>query len=283
MLATVGHRVAQSMKAKHIHWAMDIYPDLFDTLGVDLPRLVKRYIHRKIYGAMRAADAVVPISECMARHLTYNAIPRSNIKVVENWPEAALLREGQHSPRETDKFRILYAGTIGLAHEFDIVLKAAQHFQKNAPEIEFVFVGGGRGRDALRAKVKGKNIANIRFAKHQPKAKLKSMMESGDIHLITMKDTAAGLLYPSKFYAACAVGRPVIFVGPKECSLHDVIHKKECGASIRNQDAQSLIKTITDYHDNADLWHGHAMQSKSVVGQAPHKNLTEWDNLLSSL
>ncbi|PCI00028.1 MAG: hypothetical protein COB76_04370, partial [Alphaproteobacteria bacterium] len=285
MLATVGDRVARSMRSKHIHWAMDLYPDLLPVLGANIPAIIQKIIHYKIYNAVKKADALVPISECIAKHIAKNTTTKQSV-TIENWPERSLLKQEECAPffKDTDqKFRILYAGTIGLAHDFEALLSAATYFKKHSPEIEFVFVGGGRGLSALEKKAKDRALFNIRFLSHQPTEKIKSMMEGGDLHLVTIKDRAAGLLYPSKFYSACAVGRPIIYIGPKECEIHKNIQTHQCGASIRTTDSQALIKSITEYRNNAKMWNDHAQNAKTIIALSPNKNLKQWDDLIAHL
>jgi glycosyltransferase involved in cell wall biosynthesis len=283
MLAAVGDKIAKRMQAKHIQWCMDVYPDLFPVLGQDMHSILYGYIKRKIYKAMRAADKIVPISACMAKHLTYNALPRSHMEVIENWPEEILYGDDAQEDKEDNKFRVLYAGNIGLGHHFETILKAAKHFLSSAPEIEFCFVGHGRGKANLEQAVKKQNLQNVKILPRQSRQKLKSMLESGDVHLVTMKADALGLLYPSKLYAAFAVARPVIFIGPEACDIANTLQSNNCGLSLRPQDTQSLINAITDYRHNADLWFAHSQNASKIVKTARQDRFTQWDKILSEL
>lgn len=289
MLAHTGYKIARKMQARHIHWVMDLYPDLFPVLDVILPKIAVNTIRKRIYNAMKSADAVIPISGCMARYLSRHSLSRQRMTVIENWPERALVNTDNDTAIPStifegeQKFRILYAGTAGLAHDFESVIKAAKYLQKSNPEIEFVFIGKGAGLDFLARERNRLGLDNIRFLPHQPIQTLRSMMAGGDVHLVTMKEKAAGLLYPSKFYAACAVGRPVIFVGPEECDIHKTIKDTGCGLSIRNGDPQSLIKAILTYRNQADQWFSAAKTAETVTKNQPDNGLAAWSALIASL
>lgn len=285
MLARVGEKVAKSMNAKHIHWLMDLYPDLLPIINTNVPKMIHRMMENKIRGAMKNADQIVTISGCMTRNLTHNGIARQKITTIENWPDP-ILKIDHAEPQDSEpvtKFRILYSGTIGMAHEFQTVIKAAQYLQKALPEVVFVFQGRGRRHQTLAQQVKKLGLENIEFHPLHPKDKMKQGLEKGDVHLITMKPNATGLLFPSKIYAACAVGRPVIFIGPKECDIHDILTKKNCGTSVRNADHQSLIKAITNYMRDANLWFTQSQNAKKYTDDMPDKNLKQWDDLIVSL
>lgn len=288
LLAHYAHKIARKMGAKHIHWAQDIYPELFPVLNKPMSSFAYGYIEGKMHNAMKSAHAVVTIGKCMAKSLTHKSISRRTMHVIENWPERELLHNNEETPSslfkdDGEKFRVLYAGTIGLAHDFDSVVQAAVYCQKHHPEIEFVFVGKGGGLAQL-AQAKSYNaLDNVRFLPPQPPKHVKSMMQAGDVHLITMKEAASGLLLPSKFYSSCAVGRPVIFIGPQTCDLHDHITKHQCGASIRNNDAKALIQAILTYRNDGQIWHNHCLNISTIINDTPHKNLKQWDDLIASI
>ena len=158
------------------------------------------------------------------------------ITVIPNWPDFELVSPenrknfNDHSPADEapavnlehyrkpeeqvklgPKFRVLYAGNIGRAHPIDTILDAAEQLNAQQPDIEFVFVGDGPRYDKIAAERSRRNLDNIRLLPFQPINRLKDLMESGDIHLISMKEEAAGLLVPSKLYAALAAQRPLCF------------------------------------------------------------------------
>lgn len=283
LLATVGHVIAKKMKAKHVHWVMDLYPDLLPTLGKKIHPLFYKIIDAKILRSMKNASVIVPISHCMARYLSHKSITRKKMHVIENWPDKYLLEEGQgdQSLMDHKKFRILYAGTIGLAHEFDTVISAATYFQKTDPDIEFIFTARGRGYKDFEKKCYRANLKNIQFISPQPSKKLHSLMNAGDLHLVTMKHNAAGKLFPSKFYSACAAGRPILYVGPSACDIHRKITTHYCGATVRNGDSQILVNAIKNYKNNSDDWFKASKASKAIIEMvAP---LNQWTELIKKI
>ena len=284
LLAMAGATIAKKMRAKHIHWAMDLYPDLLPVMGKSIPSVIYKFIKIRMIRAIKKADAIVPISQCMRRYMTHQGLPRQAMRVIENWPEI-YLKEKEDAPApplfSDEKFRILYAGTIGLAHDFDAVIQTAAYLRTKNPEIEFVFTDRGRGAAALKERVKRHRLSNVRFIKPLPNKKLSMLTESGDIHLITMKKASAGKLFPSKFYTACATGRPILFVGPKECDIHNKIEHFQCGRSVRNHDHKTLIRCILYYRNHAKAWFEAGENAKKAVANPP--SLKQWEDLITEL
>jgi colanic acid biosynthesis glycosyl transferase WcaI len=283
LLGIFGAKIANKMRAKHVHWAMDLYPDLLPTIGKTISPFMFRVLQGRMLKMMKRADALVPISNCMARYLTHNALPKTNMHVIENWPDKYLL-ENNHSDQslmDDTKFRVLYAGTIGLAHEFDTIIGAAIYFQKTDPDIEFVFTLRGRGADEFQKQCHRKAVKNIQFISPQPSKKLNALMNAGDIHLVTMKPSAAGKLFPSKFYSALAASRPVIFIGPASCDIHRKISKHQCGATIRNGEGQMLVNAITNYKTNADEYFKACENASNLLKQ--NDPLGQWRQLIEKI
>lgn len=283
LLAQVGDEIARRTGAKHIHWSMDIYPDLLPVIGKNVPKFAYRWAEKKTYKAIKRATAIVPISKCMARYMAHKSLPRHKMYIIENWPDKYLLDNDDDNTSlfDSDKFRILYAGTIGLSHDFTTVLKAAKYLQTAQPEIEFVFTATGRARPILENNIKQMGLTNIRLIQPQSSKRLTNLMATGDLHLMTMKAEALGKIFPSKFYSACAAARPVLFVGPKECDLHEKITRNQCGASVRNGDAQSLVKAILKYLNDGDAWFEASNNISKIIDQ--QNPLDEWGDLIASL
>lgn len=282
--ATIAQKIANRMKAKHIHWVMDIYPDLFPVLGKDIHPWIYKYCKKSMINALKKADAIVPISKCMARYLSNQSIPKQKMTVIENWPDQHTTESSNNNKDikplfDDQKFRILYAGTIGLAHEFSTVLSAAIYFQKTDPDIEFIFTGRGRGLPDLQQMIKKNHLTNIKIIPMQKVQNLPQLMETGDLHLITMKDKALGKLFPSKFYSACATGRPVLFVGPPQCDIAQKIMKHNCGAIIRHGESKLFINAIQNYKNNPDDWFTASNNIKTIISD--QNPLSDWANLIS--
>ena len=283
LLGIFGAKIARKMRAKHIHWAMDLYPDLLPTIGKTISPFMFGLLQGQMLKMMKHADALVPISNCMARYLIHNALPKTNMHVIENWPDKYLLEDNQNDKSLMDdkKFRILYAGTIGLAHEFETVISAAIYFQKTDPDIEFIFTVRGRGADKFQKQCRRKDVKNIKFISPQPSKKLNALMNAGDLHLVTMKPNSAGKLFPSKFYSALAAARPVIFIGPAACDIHRKISKHECGATIRNGESNMLVNAIKNYKNNADDYFAACEASKDIIDQ--NNLLNQWKELIERI
>lgn len=274
MLVTIGRRFAKKRRCSHMHWCQDVYPDLFPSVGVKMPDFMLRSLAKVVRRSMNKSGKVIAIGRCMARHLAHTGVESNRISVIPNWPDTELVdpnRKGRKTdirlkdnvplarPAETllrddsPRFRVLYAGNIGRAHPMKAILEAAEHLSIH-PEIEFVFVGEGPAHDRLAHERAKRGLQNIKLLPYQPASCLKDLMESGDLHLISMRDDAAGLLVPSKFYSAIAAARPAIYIGPGDTEIGRMIRDYGCGAIIGQGDGKTLAQAILYFRNDSEAW-----------------------------
>jgi glycosyltransferase involved in cell wall biosynthesis len=305
MLYLAGHWAAKRSKSAHIHWCQDLYPDLFPVLGFPVPGYALGLAHRVGRKALAACACVIAISRDMQRHLVRTGLDIRKTAVIENWPDQELvaplmpgasgpvvaqkelpdnkvLRDRRlYSDPSGQKFRVLYAGSIGRAHPIDAVIAAARILHKAQPDIELVFVGKGPGFEQLAQARAAHGLDNIRLMPPQPRAALKALMESGDVHLITMRDEALGLLLPSKFYAALGVQRPAVFAGPAESDIARLCTHYGCGRVVKPGDAKGLATAIALYRTDADAWFSaHEGAGRALKGRLPQEAFALWSNVV---
>jgi glycosyltransferase involved in cell wall biosynthesis len=301
MISVVGSILQRFKNCAHIHWCHDLYPDLLPAIDVNLLAMIQKVLVRISRRSMRKADKNVVIGRCMASYLSANGIEASNMSMIPNWYNLEL-QHGQQESASVEtyasiasrlgpdglksfdeqhkgdaKFRVLYAGNLGRAHAVDTILDAAAILQSDHPEIEFVFVGDGPGFEDLAHIRSKRGLGNIRFLPFQPDSRLRAVMESGDLHLITLRDEAQGLAVPCKFYSALAVERPCVFVGPQESEIAQVIEEYKAGTVVPNGRAEDLAARIKHYRLNGEEWF-RAHEGAKDAGQTylPKSSIDAW-------
>lgn len=297
LLVTAVQHIAKKKGSKHIHWCQDLFPDILPALGIKLSAYQRKFLKKRSVRAMKACDKIVAVGRDMGKLLTHSGIEAPKIAVIPNWPDRELvsdkavarkrkalnvknarpfdelLKKDAQSPR----FRVLYAGNMGRAHPIRPILYAAEKLSVMQPDIEFVFIGDGHNYQRLVKERTKKGLDNLRFLPYQPVDSLRDVMQSGDLHLVTMRKKAAGMLVPSKFYSAIAVQRPCVLVGPQNCEVADVIRDFECGSVVDQGDVKALVETIIAYRKDSEKWlkayEGAQAASKVFV---PDESLNAW-------
>ncbi len=300
MLVAVGRFVSLVKKSKHVHWCQDLYPDLLVPFKVKTSGLAKNILNKISIRSLGKCDHVVSIGHCMKNRLREKEVKLNKISVIPNWADFEVIAPSSRGnyiklpdkihavskkPEEmfrddSPKFRVLYAGTIGRAHPMRSVIDAAKILSEHK-EIEFVFVGDQHAHSVLAKERVKRELENIRFIPFQPIEKLKQVMESGDLHLVTMREEAQGMLVPCKFYSGLTVGRPTVFAGPVDCEISSIIQEYKCGVIVPSKDGKALADAIYQYRHDGDLWFA-AQEAALQAAQAyhPSKSLQSWVDLL---
>ena len=303
MLSVLGHHVARLKNSKHVHWCQDMYPDLLPALKIKAPDLLMRILKRIGLRSLRKSKRVIVVGQCMAKRLCAKGLSPNKVTTIPNWVDFEVLsppHDGGYTkvpekiqsvakkPREmfrddSPKFRVLYAGNVGKAHPVRAVVEAAEILSEHK-EIEFVFVGDQHAHSALAKEREKRSLENIKFMPFQPFSKLRQIMESGDVHLVTMREEAQGMLVPCKFYSGLSVGRPTVFLGPPNCEVSDVIQRYDAGTVVMSTDGQALADAIYQYRTNGDLWFS-AQEGALQAAQTyhPSHSLQKWVRLLESV
>lgn len=306
MLYVAGMQAARKKKCAHVHWCQDLYPDLLPVLDFDVPPPVLKRAFDIGYRALKSCDCVVAISRCMQRHIVRGGVDMRRTAVIENWPDQELvapLAKPAPAPEETplphadmlrdrrlysdpagQKFRVLYAGSLGRAHPVDAIVQAARILHRTQPDIELVFAGKGPGFDVLAQGRSQYGLDNIRLMPPQPRASLRALMESGDVHLVTMRDEAMGMLMPSKFYSGLAVQRPIVFAGPAECDIARLIARHGCGRVVKPHDGKGLATAIALFRTDPEAWfNAHEGAKAALAGRLPSEAFAAWSNVVKKL
>ncbi len=272
MLTLVAVVAARLRGARCVNWVMDIYPDVAFELGV-LRRgsLVGRLFARASEFTLRRADVVVALGETMAERLA--ASGARQVAVVHNWADGEAIRPrsiAEHPFRRDwgweEKFVVLHSGNMGLAHEFDTVLGAAE-LLRDDDTVLFAFIGGGPRKAEVEAGVSRRGLSNVCFRPYVPSTELGQGLTSADVHLVTLRGRMPGLLVPSKLYGILAAGRPAIYVGPDDGEVPRILREGECGACVAEGDARGLADAVIDYKGKVEQRAEHGRRARRLFDE----------------
>ena len=197
---------------------MDLQPDMLVAYG----KLKRNGVVHKLTSALgnyalRGADRVVVIGDCMKQLIVSKGVKPSQIDVIEN---IAFDEAGVAIPKDKNsylsklevggKFIVSYSGNMGFAHEFDTILEVARRLADH-PDILFLFTGRGKRRSEIEAYIQRHQPMNVRLLDFVPAEELSQSLAAADVHFISLRDGFEGVMVPSKFYGCLASGRAIVY------------------------------------------------------------------------
>jgi colanic acid biosynthesis glycosyl transferase WcaI len=249
LLAILATPLARWRGARVTHWVQDIYPELAMALaGAKWLRIFRPLRDR----AWRRAGACVVPGDDMAAFLAGRGVKK--IAVIPNWAPAGLTPMppgAADALRDTwgfrGKFIAAYSGNLGRVHDLMPLLDAAAALQSET-DIVFIFIGDGAQRYALETTAQERGLNSVRFFPAQPRTQLAETLALGDVHFVTLRPGCEPLVFPSKLHGIAAVGRPMLFVGPRDCSLARLVTGRGMGAVFSREETALLAETIRSLH-----------------------------------
>jgi glycosyltransferase involved in cell wall biosynthesis len=136
-------------------------------------------------------------------------------------------------------FKIMFAGNIGEAQDFESILKAAELTKSNA-NIKWIIVGDGRKKDWVESEIKNKALEEtVYLLGRYPIEEMPSIFSHADIMLLPLKNEYIfSLTIPSKIQSYMAFGKPIITMLNGIGS--QIVESADCGFTASAGDYESL-------------------------------------------
>jgi glycosyltransferase involved in cell wall biosynthesis len=272
LISVVAALAAWLRGARLVNWLQDVFPEAAARSGMGrlagpvgaLARVLRDW-------SVRRAVVNVVLGERMAAKVGL-LVRGARLRIVPNWADGTVVRpmapEASALRREwgfEGKFVVGYSGNLGRVHDCETLLAAARLLAEER-DISFSFVGGGFHFPRLRAA----GLANVSVRGYVPEAQLGESLAACDVHLVTLLPAFEGLIVPSKFYAAAAAGRAVIFIGDSDGEIARAIAAHGCGVTLSAGDAAVLAAAIKDLRASPEKLH-------AMGGRARAAFEREWD------
>ena len=243
-------------RARTVYILQDIFPDSMVAMGkftewhpvVRVSRRMEQRIYRK-------NSAFVTLSEDMKRTLTARGIEQHKIAVIPNWADTESI---QPLPREKNPlfdelslsregFYAVYAGTLGILQEPDVILDAAKLLPTES-DIKILIFGGGALYEHVKNRIEREGISNLLLFGLYPAERVAEVYSLGNAALVPLKKGATRFAMPSKTWSALAAGRPVIVCAEPGSEWARSIERESYGVCVTPGEPQELADAILQLH-----------------------------------
>ena len=235
-----------------VYWAMDLNPD--QLLAMDKLKAGSG-THRALEAAnrfvIRNADLAVPLDRFMADRLRLHGRRPNDVVTLPPWPHEEA--DAPPMPHDANPFRaahglagkfvVMYSGNHSPANPLDTLLAATLAFRDD-DSIRFAFVGGGAAKRQVDAHIAQHGLANAISLPYQPLATLRESLSAADVHVVSLGGEMVGIIHPCKVYGAMAVGRPILYFGPRPSHVTDLIDAAAIGLPVAHGDVAGAVDAI---------------------------------------
>jgi glycosyltransferase involved in cell wall biosynthesis len=237
-------------KAPFMFWIQDLWPEslqvaskLFGPHSLAFVRKVVDFIYRR-------CDKILIQSPGFRSHVEQAGINKDNILLFPNWAEelyqpkakSAKFAKEAHLP---DGLKVLFAGNIGMAQDFETIISAAK-ILKSHSDIHFVILGDGRHKGWVQKEIRSSGLEKtVHLLGRKSVESMPDYFANVDVLLATLKNDPIFLrTIPSKLQTYLACKKPVI-VGIGGVAA-DIIRESKAGLSTTPGDPQDLADAILE-------------------------------------
>jgi glycosyltransferase involved in cell wall biosynthesis len=197
-------------------WVQDLWPESVAAAGGLSNRWVLGLLDAMVKHIYRGADRVLIQSPAFRSHVERAGIgadrivyfPQSVDPLFRPVPAESGPEQGALMPVG---FRVMFAGNIGQAQDFETVLAAAERLREQ-PEIKWVIVGYGRRHAWLSEQITERGLGDrfVLLGQH-PEDSMPLFFAHADVLLATLrKDPIFAQTIPTKIQSYLACGRPIV-------------------------------------------------------------------------
>jgi colanic acid biosynthesis glycosyl transferase WcaI len=235
-----------------VWWVMDLNPDQMVTSGKLSPRsVITRAFDWMNRVTLRRSRAVVVMDRFMRERVVAKLDVPEKIHVLPPWPHEDVLKAVPSRPNAFrdeqgfgDAFVVMYSGNHGIQNPLKTLLDAARLLEERE-DLLFVFIGGGAGKNDVERRI-AEGARNIRSLPFQPLSTIGTSLSAADVHVVSLANEAVGVIHPCKIYGAMAIGRPVLFFGPKASHVGDIFQAGDIGRVVAHGDANAAVAVIRE-------------------------------------
>ncbi len=257
----IGGIVVSALKrAPYLFSVADLWPESAVQLGVLKNRSLiwlSKQLELTIY---RRAARVLALTEGIQRKIRAERIAAPKVILFRGAVDVEMIRPGAEPNGDirrelgipADKFVVLYAGTIGIAHNLDMLLEAAALFHNEADnQVHFIIAGEGAERAQLEAQAKGMGLSNVTFAGLYRRDRMPKVLAAADCMAICLRDLQLfrGAI-PSKLLEAMAAGKPVLLAVAGEGAK--ILEDARAGLSVKPGDPQAFHDAVIKLMSNRE-------------------------------
>lgn len=228
-------------KCKSIIWVQDIWPETLEEIGYIKNFLIKKIIKSTVNLLYKNHDLILTQSISYRNYLI-KSFP--NTKYLPNPVDKFdnILKQTKILKIDNKIKYITYTGNIGLAQNFDLLLKAAK-FYKNNSFIRFLIIGNGIKFESIEKKIIDQKLKNIVLLEAKPREEIADILKKSDVLFLSLNHGfISNHVIPAKFQTYTSFSKPIL--AHANGDVKKLIRKYNCGFIVDNDNFEMLKKCI---------------------------------------
>lgn len=234
---------------KVIYNVQEIYPDI---LNMSESNLVYRYLRGMEKRVYNKSTAVTTIDRIFYDTIVDRFDDKSKLHIIPNFVDTKLYHSGILSDNldkslfpENDNIKLLYAGNIGFAQDWESLVRLAEKTRDMC--IEYFLIGMGVKRQWVEEQKVSQELDNLHIIDYQPRHLMPSILAYSDLQYIFMTPEQEGMGFPSKVYTIMACGRPLLVCSGEKTPIVNFLGPIGCAKIITNHNLEEKTDEMAQW------------------------------------
>ena len=233
-------------KSNLLFWVLDLWPESLQVAGGINNKYVLGAFEWVAKLCYKTSDKILVSSKGFKKSICEKGDFADKIVYFPNWAEESLTGNADYMlPELPDGFKVMFAGNIGEAQDFDHTMEAARILKdKGEKDIHFVLVGDGRKRAWVEEYIAEHQLQDtVHWVGRHPLESMGKFFASAAVLYFALKDCVIfNLTCPAKLQAYMSAGKPVLAMINGDGA--EIVEEAGCGLAVPAGASEDLADAI---------------------------------------
>lgn len=234
---------------KVVYNVQEIYPDILNKPEASLIHRYLRGMEKRVYNQ---STAVTTIDQVFYDTIVNRFKDKRKLHIIPNFVDTELYHSGistdildKNRFPENDNIKLLYAGNIGFAQDWEPLIRLAEK-TKDMP-IEYFLIGMGVKKQWVIERKRTFGLDNLHILEYQPRQLMPAILAYSDLQYIFMTPEQEGMGFPSKVYTIMACGRPLLVCSGEKTPIVNFLKPVGCAKIVTNHDLEQKTDEMAQW------------------------------------
>ncbi|MEL0008560.1 MAG: glycosyltransferase family 4 protein [Flammeovirgaceae bacterium] len=269
--------LAKIKGSKCVYNVQEIYPDLLINHGRLTNKLIINFLKILEGCVYNWSNVVTTIDISFYKTIKTRIRNHNKLKIISNFVDTDLYKTSSSNPlpkvfkKIKGKTNMVYAGNIGIAQEWDLVVNLAKVIKKYP--ITIWIIGEGVKKKYLESQIKNHNLTNIHLLPYQERKYMPEINLFADFHFIAMNKNMENDGFPSKVYTIMSSGKPMVVVSSKQTPIVSFLEETKAALTVTNHSLRDFRKAVLKLTTDKNLRDKLGLNGRKIVEQNYNKQV----------
>ena len=269
--------LAKVKGSKSVYNVQEIYPDLLINHGRLTNPVIIKFLKILEGWVYNWSNAVTTIDLNFYNTIKTRIRNLDKLKIISNFVDTELYKTSSSVPlpkvfkKIKGKTDMVYAGNIGIAQEWDLVINLAKAIKKLP--ITIWIIGEGVKKKYLESQIKKYKLFNIQLLPYQERKYMPIINLFADFHFIAMNKSMEHDGFPSKVYTIMSSGKPMLVVSSDQTPIVSFLKQTKAALTVTNHSLTDFKKAVLKLEADKDLRNTLGANGRKVVEQKFNKQV----------